>query len=162
MRSVFVCLFLLCPLTCRAENRLFVLQGEEAILEVDIDDEGNAQRVRTYRDRDLPGVFPAQSLEMRDGNILATYDEQKRQTARLLYRRSDGLTKYDGSPGRPPILGAGGWRRPTLNRIFAAAADCTPRPAAVTTATAIVSPGCRRRPGPATGTSSSCTTPLSE
>jgi quercetin dioxygenase-like cupin family protein len=100
MRSIFVCLVLLCPLTCRAENRLFVLQGEEAILEVDIDDEGNAQRVRTYRDRDLPGVFPAQSLEMRDGNILVTYDEQRRQTARLLYRRSDGLTKYDGSPGQ--------------------------------------------------------------
>ena len=100
MRSVLVCLSLLFPLTCWAENRLFVLQGEEAILELEIDDEGNAQQVRTYRDRDLPGVFPAQSLEMRDGNILVTYDGQKRQTARLLYRRSHGLTKYDGEPGQ--------------------------------------------------------------
>lgn len=100
MRSVFVCLLLLFPLTGRAENRLFVLQGEEAILEIDIDDEGNAQPVRTYRERDLPGVFPAQSLEMRDGNILITYDGQKRPTARLLYRRSQGLTKYDGDPGQ--------------------------------------------------------------
>ena len=100
MRSVLVCLLLLVPLTCRAENRLFVLQGEETILEVDIDDEGNARQVRTYRDRNLPGVFPAQSLEMRDGNILVTYDGSKRQTARLLYRRSHGLTKYDGKPGK--------------------------------------------------------------
>ena len=100
MRSVLVCLLLLSPLTCRAENRLFVLQGEEAILEVDIDDEGNARQVRTYREQDLPGVFPAQSLEMRDGNILVTYDGQKRPTARLLYRRSQGLTKYDGNPGQ--------------------------------------------------------------
>ena len=112
MRSVLVCLSLLFPLTCWAENRLFVLQGEEAILELEIDDEGNAQQVRTYRDRDLPGVFPAQSLEMRDGNILVTYDGQKRQTARLLYRRSHGLTKYDGEAGtglrsRGPAAGEG-------------------------------------------------------
>ena len=100
MRSVFVCLLLLFPLTGRAENRLFVLQGEEAILEVDIDDEGNARQVRAYRERDLPGVFPARSLEMRDGNILVTYDGSKRQTARLLYRRSHGLTKYGGEPGQ--------------------------------------------------------------
>jgi len=100
MRSVFVCLLLLFPLTGRAENRLFVLQGEEAILEIDIDDEGNAQRVRTYRERDLPGIFPARSLEMRDGNILVTYDGSKQQTARLLYRRSTGLTKYGGNPGQ--------------------------------------------------------------
>ncbi|MDE2924910.1 MAG: cupin domain-containing protein [Acidobacteriota bacterium] len=104
MRSVFVCLLLLFPLTGRAENRLFVLQGEEAILEVDIDDEGNARQVRAYRERDLPGVFPAQSLEMRDGNILVTYDGQKRPTARLLYRRSQGLTKYDGNPGQASDL----------------------------------------------------------
>ncbi len=100
MRSVFVCLLLLFPLTGRAENRLFVLQGEEAILEVDIDDEGNARQVRAYRERDLPGVFPARSLEMRDGNILVTYDGRKQQTARLLYRRSQGLTKYGGNPGK--------------------------------------------------------------
>ena len=104
MRNVLVCLLLLFPLTCWGENRLFVLQGEEAILEVDIDDEGNIQRVRTYRERDLPGVFPAQSLEMRDGNILVTYDGEKRQTARLLYRRSHGLTKYDGNPGQASDL----------------------------------------------------------
>lgn len=100
MRSVFVCLLLLFPMTGRAENRLFVLQGEETILEVDIDDEGNARQVRAYRDRNLPGVFPVQSLEMRDGNILVTYDGSKRQTARLLYRRSQGLSKYDGKPGK--------------------------------------------------------------
>ena len=100
MRSVFVCLLLLFPLTGWAENRLFILQGDEAIMEVDIDDEGNARQVRAYRERDLPGVFPAQSLEMRDGNILVTYDGSKRQTARLLYRRSQGLTKYDGEPGQ--------------------------------------------------------------
>ena len=100
MRRVFVCLLLLCPLTGWAENRLFVLQGEEAILEVDIDDEGKTRQVRAYREWDLPGVFPARSLEMRDGNILVTYDDQKRQTARLLYRRSDGLTKYGGHPGQ--------------------------------------------------------------
>ena len=104
MKSVLVCLLLLSPLTCRGENRLFVLQGEEAILEVDIDDEGNARQVRTYRERDLPGVFPAQSLEMRDGNILVAYDGQKRQTARLLYRRSQGLTKYGGNPGQASDL----------------------------------------------------------
>ena len=100
MRSVFFCLLLLFPLTGRAENRLFVLQGEEAILEIDIDDEGNARRVRAYRERDLPGVFPARSLEMRDGNILITYDGNKQPTARLLYRRSQGLTKYGGNPGQ--------------------------------------------------------------
>ena len=100
MRSIFVCLLLLVPLTGRAENRLFVLQGEDTILEIDIDDEGHARQVRTYRERDLPGAFPAQSLEMRDGNILVTYDGSKQQTARLLYRRSHGLTKYDGEPGQ--------------------------------------------------------------
>lgn len=104
MRSVLVCLFLLFPLTCKGENRLFVLQGEEAILEIDIEDGGNARQVRTYRDRDLPGVFPARSLEMRDGNILVTYDGQKRETARLLYRRSHGLAKYGGEPGQASDL----------------------------------------------------------
>lgn len=99
MRTVFACLLLLFPLSGRAENRLFVLQGEEAILEIDIDDEGNARQVRAYRERDLPGVFPARSLEMRDGNILVTFDGRKRPTARLLYRRSEGLAKYDGDPG---------------------------------------------------------------
>ena len=94
-------------------------RGRKAILEVDIDDEGNAQRVRTYRDRDLPGVFPAQSLEMAGWKHPGHLRRAKASDGSLAvspFRRSDEIRRQPGAG--PPILGAGGWRRPTLKQNF--------------------------------------------
>ena len=102
-----------------AEERIFVLQDQTHILQYRMDNEGLVSLVRTYSDKDLPQMFPAESIDIKSGNILCTYGKQRNLVGRSLYDpAANGLMAYQGNPGEPSNLTGRILEKPPLEEIF--------------------------------------------
>src|SRR5688572_5075359 len=83
----------------QAIDRLLVLTRENQIVYYQTDNAQNTKLVRTYGKNDLPGAFPARSLEIGRGNILTTYDSQRNRVGRFVVDgQSEQLVPYVGDP----------------------------------------------------------------
>lgn len=120
-------------LPAAASQRVFVLGDPAHILQYEMDYEGAVTLVHpysasspakntleaTYSERDLPRAFPAESIEMRSGNILCTYDAQGRLLGRLIYDpAANRLRAYEGDPGKPASLAGRILEQPNLDENF--------------------------------------------
>jgi len=89
-------------LPSRADQKLFVLQGQDQLVECQMSGDGVATTVRRYTKDNFPTAFPAASVRMTSGNILRTYNEQHHQTGSFLYDPElNQLKPYDGDAGTP-------------------------------------------------------------
>jgi hypothetical protein len=118
--KVMLGLTLLAPITSiEAIDRLIVLTGENQIAYYRIEGTRSASLVGSYGPKDLPGVFPAQSLEVGSGNILTTYDSQRRKVGQFVFDdQFEHLVPYRGDAGT--LTGPGGriLGRPALDESF--------------------------------------------
>ena len=91
-----------CSLGAPTNLRLFVLTGNQQILLFHLDDQGAAKLAKTYGRKDLSGFPQIQAVEMKAGNVLVAYGQEKTETARFLYRPAgDSLEPYNGFRGDP-------------------------------------------------------------
>jgi len=98
-----------------ASERIFVLQDSTHLRQYRIDFEGPVSMVHpyaappaqntleaSYSNSDFFQAFPAATIEMKSGNILSTYDGNKKLLARFHYDpASNRLQAYQGNPGSP-------------------------------------------------------------
>ena len=116
-----------------AGEKVFVLKDHAHILQYQMDYEGAVTMVHpysssspakntleaTYSVQDLPLAFPAESIAMRSGNILCTFDQQRNLLARLLYDpATNRLRVYQGDPGTPASPRGRLLERPNLQENF--------------------------------------------
>ena len=86
---IMLVLFALVAVTfqCFGTERVFILKDQEQIVQYRIrqfvnksvksEVKNEVTQVTTYNKENFPGVFPADSIKMRRGNILSVYDQSK-------------------------------------------------------------------------------------
>lgn len=81
------------------EYKLFLLSGENELLQYEIGRDGQARETRKYTDRDFPDFFPTARIKMSNGNILNGYAAQGQKNGQLLFdSTNDSLIQYKGDP----------------------------------------------------------------
>ena len=128
---IMLVLFALVAVTfqCFGTERVFILKDQEQIVQYRIrqfvnksvksEVKNEVTQVTTYNKENFPGVFPADSIKMRRGNILSVYDQSKELKGRLVYNpRSDRLELYDGNPGDRTSLTGKLLENPNLDESF--------------------------------------------
>lgn len=119
MTAVISLVLLAHPTMLRAADRLLVLVGEDRIAYYRTGGAGNAVHVKTYGREELPGAFPARSLEVSGGNIVTTYDGRGNPVGRLVFEGlTEKLVAYTGDGGSRADLAGGVLTQPSLDEPF--------------------------------------------